>query len=162
MPRQSEEGRIGVEHVSPLIRPLTRDDADQIRTLADASAREGFRFVGRFLEEMAADFMFDGRRQYFLGVFADRLVAIGGVTPDPYIDDPSVGRIRHVYVTADARRSGVGRALMTALEARAMDSYAALRLRTDTAAAAAFYESIGYLRIDDATATHRRDLAARR
>jgi len=144
-----------------VIRPLTRADTDLIRSLAEESATEGFRFVARFLDELKSPaFVLDERRQFFLGAFEGaRLVAIGGVTPDPYDDDENIGRIRHVYVARDARRRGVGRQLVAAVEQRASGAFTALRLRTDTNAAAAFYESLGYQPTSEPDATHRRELA---
>lgn len=136
------------------IRALTLDDVGQVRALADASQGEGFRFVQRFVDDMPTTAL-DTREQWFLGVFdGPQLRAIGGVTPDPYAHDASVGRIRRVYVASDVRRHGYGRQLLSALEARAREVYSILRLSTDTAAAAAFYEQRGYTRVVDAGATH--------
>ena len=56
--------------------------------------------------------------------------------------------IRRVYVRADMQRSGIGRALMTALEHEAMRRmYEEIHL-TAGAAAAAFYERLGYERLE--------------
>jgi GNAT superfamily N-acetyltransferase len=56
--------------------------------------------------------------------------------------------IRRVYVRADVQRSGVGRALIAALEREgARREYEALHL-TAGAAAAGFYERLGYERLD--------------
>ncbi|MBL0937657.1 MAG: GNAT family N-acetyltransferase [Gemmatimonadaceae bacterium] len=135
---------------------LTIDDLDQVRTLADASLREGFRFVQRFVDDMPTTAL-DTREQWFFGVFDDRVLrAIGGVTPDPYALDANVGRVRRVYVAVDVRRQGYGHLLLDALETRARDVYPILRLNTDTPAAAAFYEQRGYTRIVDESATHMR------
>jgi GNAT superfamily N-acetyltransferase len=60
-----------------------------------------------------------------------------------------------MYVAPEMRGSGVGRRLVRALEARARRHFAVLRLRTDTADAAAFYERLGYARQPPGgTATH--------
>jgi GNAT superfamily N-acetyltransferase len=143
-----------------VIRPLIRGDTNQIRALAEESAAAGFRFVARFVTEIETpSFALDERRQFFLGVFvADQLVAMGGVVPDPYVDDENIGRLRHVYVALNARRLGIGRRLVAALEQRARDEFTALRLRTDTDAAAAFYEALGYRRTREPDATHHREL----
>jgi GNAT superfamily N-acetyltransferase len=56
--------------------------------------------------------------------------------------------IRRVYVQADTQRSGVGRALMTALEHEAVSrAYEEVHL-TAGAAAASFYERLGYERLE--------------
>ena len=144
-----------------MIRPLTRADTGLIQSLAEESASEGFRFVARFLDELKSPaFALDEQRQFFLGAFEGaRLVAIGGVTPDPYVEDKNIGRLRHVYVARDARRQGVGRQLVAAVEQRARSAFTALRLRTDTSVAAAFYKSLGYQPTSEPDATHRRELA---
>jgi GNAT superfamily N-acetyltransferase len=56
--------------------------------------------------------------------------------------------IRRVYVRADTQRNGVGRALMTALEHEAVSrTYEEVHL-TAGMAAAAFYERLGYERLE--------------
>lgn len=144
-----------------MIRPLIRADAAQLRSLSEESAAEGFRFVARFVAELGStSFALDERRQFFLGAFEGvQLVAIGGVTPDPYVDDENTGRVRHVYVACEARRHGVGRRLVAALEQRARSEFTVLRLRTDTEAATTFYQALGYQRTSEPEATHRRELA---
>lgn len=124
---------------------------------------QGFLFVARFLNEMkSSTFVVNDVHQYFLGVLdGEQLLAIGGVTPAPYLDNTDIGRIRNLYVAGIARRCGIGRQLMQELERRATKTYSALRLRTDAVAAATFYESIGYTRTSEANATHGRDLNTR-
>ena len=145
------------------MRRLASSDVDALRTLAAASEAEGFRFLARFVRELADGTVTLGERQdYFLGVFDHgELLAVGGVTPDPYTDRRDTGRIRHVYVAPSFRRTGIGRMLMAALEEHACSSYAVLRLRTDTAAAAQFYEALGYERTSEPNATHRRRFSPR-
>jgi GNAT superfamily N-acetyltransferase len=145
-----------VAQIAMPIRPLDGADLPAIRTLAAAAAAEGFRFVDRWLAELdAAHNQFETPTTCFLGVaLHGHLVAIGGVTPDPYAADERVGRLRHLYVSGDVRRQGVGRTLVRALEGWAQGVYTQLRLRTDTSAAAHFYEHLGYRRVEDSHATH--------
>jgi GNAT superfamily N-acetyltransferase len=144
----------------PALRTLTPSDLAAIRDLAAAADAEGFRFLSRFLADLdAGRVAFDTADTRFLGAAVDgRLVAVGGVTPDPYAGDPQVGRVRHLYVSPQLRKQGIGRELVSALEAWALQRYRTLRLRTDTDAAAQFYECLGYDRIADAEATHSRRL----
>jgi GNAT superfamily N-acetyltransferase len=138
------------------IRSLDRLDLPLVGRVADAAEREGFGFVRRFLDEAASGAVeLDAPREFFLGAFAEMdLVALGGITPDPYLPLAHVGRMRHVYVTEAWRRRGIGRALVQALEHRVPDSCRLLRLRTLTAAGSAFYERLGYQPVQDPTATH--------
>ena len=132
--------------------------------LVAESRAEGFAFLARLVAEHDAGVArFDGPGECLLGVYdGGALLAIGGVTRDPYDTEPRAGRLRHVYVRADARRRGVGRALVQALEAHARTRFATLALRTDTGAAARFYEALGWTPLPaGGTATHRRVLAGR-
>lgn len=135
--------------------------SDALAPLLAASLDEGFRFVGRLAAEWASGTArYDGPDEILLGGYdGPRLVAVGGLTPDPYDAETGLGRLRRVYVLPGWRRHGVGRNLVKALEAAAAGRYDALVLRTDTAAAARFYEALGYTRLQSGgTATHRRRL----
>jgi GNAT superfamily N-acetyltransferase len=143
------------------IRPLDPLPLDALKPLVDEGTREGFRFPRRLVDEHASgEVRFDGAGEVLLGVFdGEALVAVGGVTRDPYGGDGSVGRVRHVYVRAAHRRRGVGERLVAALEAHARGHFGALVLRTDTEAAARFYAALGYEPVTaGGTATHRREL----
>lgn len=147
------------------LRPVRDLASDVLAPLLTASEAEGFRFVARLAAEWeGGTARYDGPGERLLGgyeVGADgaRLVAVGGLVPDPYGAEPGVGRLRHLYVLPEARRRGVGRHLVQALEAAAAGRYHALVLRTDTANAARFYEALGYAPVPaGGTATHRRTL----
>jgi GNAT superfamily N-acetyltransferase len=71
---------------------------------------------------------------------------------DPYVDDASVGRIRHVYVLERERRRGVARALVERLLAHAAGRFRVVRLSTGEAAS--FYESLGFARVEGEHVTH--------
>jgi len=134
-----------------------------LAALLATSTAEGFRFVERFAREWEDDkARFDGPGQLFLAAYdGATVIAVGGLTPDPYSGDPALGRLRHLYVRPDARHRGIGRRLVQALERAAQGKYRALVLRTDTATAARFYEELGYTPLPPGgTATHRRELPA--
>jgi GNAT superfamily N-acetyltransferase len=131
--------------------------------LLAASTAEGFRFVERFARAWEdGKARFDRPGEVFLAAYdGASLIAIGGLTADPYTGDPTLGRLRHLYVLPDARRRGIGRRLVQTLEHAARGKYRALVLRTDSATAARFYEQLGYTTLPPGgTATHRRELAA--
>ena len=69
----------------------------------------------------------------------------------PLAGDPTIGEIKRMYTTPAARRRGVSRALLLALEARAAElGYPQLQLETGLAQpeAVALYESHGWHRIE--------------
>ncbi|MEP6621904.1 MAG: GNAT family N-acetyltransferase [bacterium] len=141
-------------------RLLTIADLPALDDLGSLSDSEGFRFVRRFIDDITnGRARLDSPCEFFLANTIDeRLVGFGGVTTDPYVEDPRVGRLRHLYIRPEVRGTGIGRALVAQLEGRAEGCYTQLRLRTDTLAAARFYERLGYEAIASDSATHQRVL----
>jgi GNAT superfamily N-acetyltransferase len=138
------------------IRPICTADAGELHHLAEIATAEGFKFVQRLLHDVENESVaFDDRGEFFLCVIdGGEIIAVGGVTLDPYVRAANVGRIRHVYVHPQHRAKSVGRYLLREIERRAKAVYATLRLRTDTEAGARFYEALGYRRVNSSTATH--------
>lgn len=137
------------------IRPVT-PLGPLIAPFRDEAARQGFRLIDNLVRdwERGAN-RFEQPGECFLGAFVDEvLVGVGGLNRDPYADRDSVARIRHVYVLNRCRRAGVGRRLVLALLDRALAAFDAVRLRTDTAAGAAFYASLGFRETGGDEATH--------
>jgi GNAT superfamily N-acetyltransferase len=136
------------------IRRLT--SLDDVEPLLVEAEQQGFEFMRRLVEEWAAGAnRFDHRGECLLGAFSgSQLVGIAGLNRDPYAKADGVGRLRHVYVLASARRHGVGSLLVHHIVQEARHSFHILRLRTTTAPAAAFYLRLGFTRIDEKTASH--------
>ena len=130
------------------IRPVLSLTEAALQPMRAASLTEGYKFIQTLWDEYVSGktrFNADGAVLY--GVYNDgTLVAIGGVHRDPYLDRPDIGRIRHVYVMPELRRTGVGRRLMTNLIDHSRGNFAFLTLRTPTAHADAFYVSLGFNR----------------
>ena len=141
-------------------RDLRVTDLPALRDLAAIATAEGYRFVARFLTDLQVSSSSSERFAGFLGVLDQgRLVALGGVTADPYRPASNVGRVRHVFVHPTRRGEGIGTQLIAALETRALGAgLGLLRLRTDTIQAAEFYEHRGYSPVADDSATHERSL----
>lgn len=139
----------------PLLAPLLNlpPGIEELRIEARA---EGFRFVDKLVAEWhAGQNRFAEPGEVLLGAFqASRLVAVGGLSRDPYADQPEIGRLRHLYVERAARRSGVGSALVWQLLDRAEGVFQSVRLRTATQEAADFYVRVGFRPVRDRAATH--------
>lgn len=125
-------------------------------TLAAEAAGEGHAFLKRMQDDWdTGKNRFSAPGEYVVGInLGDRLVAIGGLNKDPYAIEATTGRLRHLYVATPHRRSGVGRALVDTLLSQAGSYYHRIRLRTDSAEAAAFYESYGFHPTREPDATH--------
>ena len=138
-----------------VVQPIAALPAD-IRGLLETSEAEGHNLVRRLVEEWD-----DGSNRFdrpgetiFEARVGLRLVGVGGLNRDPYLDDPDVARIRHVYVAPDVRHTGVGRALVQALVENARHRFKRVRLRTTTPHGSAFYIAIGFEPIDEPAGTH--------
>lgn len=119
---------------------------EDISILLKVSRAEGHNLVERLVDDWRdGSNRFDRPGEIALEArVGTRLVGVGGLNRDPYIDDPAVGRIRHVYVSSDARGDGVGSALVTALVGHARGRFTRVRLRTVTSAGFAFYSALGF------------------
>lgn len=115
---------------------------------------EGFGMITRLREEWqsgANRFVREG--EVLLGAFREnRLLGIGGLNRDPYINDPRVGRLRHLYVMKDERRAGIGSSLVERILWHATANFDSVRLWTDRAAL--FYDHLGFDRVDGLKVTH--------
>lgn len=132
--------------------------------LAESQAT-GFRFLARLkAESELASPPFLAPDAVLLAAFGaeGRLVGICGVYRDPFLCDPRIGRLRHLYVAAADRRSGVGRLLVDRAIEHARGRFEQLRLRANTDLAARFYLSLGFVSTTDSdSATHYCNLAER-
>ncbi|MFL1417121.1 GNAT family N-acetyltransferase [Pseudomonas fildesensis] len=133
--------------------------SEQIRALEAQAVAEGFRFLTRLITEWEnRSNRFNQPGECLFGVFCQgKLIAIGGLSRDPYAD-PGVGRLRRIYVARSMRRLKVGKALVEQLLNHASVQFHTVRLSTDTPEGARFYLRCGFQPIDDASATHAKSL----
>jgi GNAT superfamily N-acetyltransferase len=119
---------------------------DRLAELVAESEAAGFRFVRWLVEDWdSGNNRFDGPGEaLFAALSGSRVIGVCGLNADPYTAAPGVGRVRRLYVLAAFRRSGVGRRLVRAVVATARGHFHQLRLRTDSEAAARFYEALGF------------------
>lgn len=117
-----------------------------MRGLRTEAPAEGFGFVERLVRECRSGAnRFDAEGERLLGAFEDGvLLGIGGINQDPYAMDACVVRIRHLYVLPSRRRSGLGAWIVGDLVRGLRPHTHTVRLRTDRAGAATFYERIGF------------------
>jgi GNAT superfamily N-acetyltransferase len=122
-----------------------------------ASEREGLEFVRRLEREWrSGQNRFDGAGELLLGArVGGCLEAVGGINRDHHLDDPRLGRLRHVYVLPRRRNEGVGSILVRALLDAARVSFDRVRLRAATPRSDGFYSRLGFAKLDgESNATH--------
>lgn len=127
-----------------------------IGRLLDAARDEGHNLVSRLIDDWRdGSNRFDQPGEVLAEVRRDGILcAVGGLNIDPYIDDPTVGRIRHVFVHPDRRRRGVGRILIEFLVDRARGHFARVRLRSLYEPGPPFYAALGFAPSEEPDATH--------
>jgi GNAT superfamily N-acetyltransferase len=137
------------------ITPIT-ELPDSFAILEKESKFLGFNFLEKMnLEWRSGKNRFNKSGEIALAAFKDgKLIGIGGVNMDPYLNDAGIGRIRHLYVLKEFRRLGVGKALIEKLVEHSRTSFHMIRLRTDTKEAALFYERVGFVPTQNDSATH--------
>ena len=134
---------------------------DSMARLVAESEQTGWMFLRRLLDEWAAGTnRFDKPGEAIFAAWATgKLIGVCGLNVDPYIGDGRIGRVRHLYVLSDFRRLGVGRRLVEAVVAAARGQFVSLRLRTESAEAAEFYEELGFQRWSEMSdCTHVREI----
>lgn len=130
---------------------------EDIQVLLRVSREEGHELVARLVDDWAeGSNRFDRPGEVAMEARVDsRLVGVGGLNLDPYLDDPRVGRIRHIYLTPDVRGLGIGRVLVLSLVEHARGHFSRVRLRTGDAGASDFYLRLGFDEVpDEPDATH--------
>ena len=117
--------------------------------LAETAREDGYDFVNRLGARWDGVRYMDDALATVWGAFTgDALIAIGAQTHDEYDPSPLHRRIRHFYVHAEQRRSGVGRALAAKLIEDAHAVAPHLRLRATRVHSAAFWDSAGFARAE--------------
>ncbi|HUG08319.1 MAG TPA: GNAT family N-acetyltransferase [Acidimicrobiia bacterium] len=143
-----------------VVKPF-RSLPEDIWALLESSRSEGHNLVERLVDDWrVGSNRFDRRGELACEArLGSKLVAVGGLNQDPYLDDPDVGRIRHVYVVPEARGQGVGRAIVTSLVDHARDHFTRVRLRTTGPGSSEFYLQIGFEEVpDEEGSTHQIEL----
>jgi GNAT superfamily N-acetyltransferase len=119
---------------------------ERFTDLLAESEHAGFRFVRTLVDEWAS-----GRNKFdkpgealFAAAFEARMVGVCGLSVDPYLKSPRVGRVRRLYVLSAYRRRGVGRRLVQEVVLASRGVFDTLRLRSATAEASRLYAALGF------------------
>jgi GNAT superfamily N-acetyltransferase len=137
------------------LRRIRRLQSEDLAEMVALSHSEGFQFIDRLASDSDDEKpTFDAPGAFGFGWYmGEKLVAVGGLTPDPYVGIPA-GRVRRVYVHPEHRRHGLGRGLIEAIILEGRSSYTVFTLRAATPQAAALYESLGFVASDLPETTH--------
>ncbi len=128
-----------------VVRGIKLLEPGEMSDLLQESESEGFGFIRRLVDDYASGVnRFDDPAEALYGAYYPRLVGTCGLNRDPYLSDPNVGRVRHVYVLPSYRRAGVGRSLVATLIADAQSHFRLLVLRTTNPEADRFYRALGF------------------
>ena len=141
---------------SCVIRRYANAAPPDIAGLMEEASREGFSFVERTATQWSSgENRFDAPAEgFWLAEDDGHVVAMCGVNVDPYVDDLTIGRLRHLYVHPASRSMSLAVALVDVVLAHATNHFEVIRLQTPTAAADRFYDRYGFARSDSQTASH--------
>jgi GNAT superfamily N-acetyltransferase len=119
---------------------------DRFEEMLAESEALGYRFLRRVSDEWESGInRFSRPGEALLVAEMDgRWVGVCGLSIDPYLDDPRVGRVRNVYVLAGHRKIGIGRRLVEEAITLARGCFAMLRLRGEEEGPARLYESLDF------------------
>lgn len=126
----------------------------QLRAEAEA---EGFGHIERLAaewEERSQRFQLDGEA-LFAALLDDKLSGVAGITHDPVLPPSLALRVRRFYVRPEARRQGVGRALLRRITQHGLRHAPVLIVNAANPLAAAFFEGCGFTAVDEPAFTHR-------
>ena len=127
-----------------------------LQKMAEESKKSGEGIIERTINEwISGKNKFGKVGENFWGLMVDNeIIGIGGLNQDPYLNDPKVGRVRHVYIMKKYRGQGLSRVLLNLIINLAKKHYTTLRLATNNPIAASLYESLGFEKVDEFKVTH--------
>lgn len=135
---------------------LDHDLPESFAALEATAHGEGYDFLARLARNWRDSAYLGDADASVFGVFGlGDLVAIGAQTADWYDPSPEHRRLRHFYVHPDARRSGIGTTLAGTLIQEAFQLAPRLHLRATHDVSRAFWDSLGFERVDRPDRSHR-------
>lgn len=143
---------------------INRHNVNMLEDLARDARQDGFRFVKRTIDEWLLRINeFSKPGESMNGILVDgSIVAIGGLNVDPYLDDDSICRVRHVYVHRDHREKGYSKIILKRIIRDAKKKFRKIRLSTTSEIAAKLYQDLGFSEVKEHKATHAMNLKKNR
>jgi GNAT superfamily N-acetyltransferase len=120
---------------------------EDFKQLAAEASAEGHGFLSKMQAEwISSKNCFDLENEILYEVRSEEgiLIGIGGLNVDPYVSDPEIGRVRHVFIARNFRGAGIGKALVGKIVGYAQGKFGLLRLSTQNPKAVTLYESFGF------------------
>ena len=129
---------------------------DHFDLLVTESQSENFNFLYKMRQEWdSGTNNFSKKGEIVFGAFHQGLlVGVCGLNIDPYADNEMVGRIRHLYVSAPYRCTGLGSQLVNNCLQYGKNIFCTIRLRAANSNTDQFYQDIGFLKITENSASH--------
>ena len=145
------------------VRIYSTDPYDWTGILRESQS-EGYGMVARLLAEYRSGAnRFDAPGEaLFTCLSGDVVVAVGGLNRELDEALARAGRVRRLYVMPAYRDRGLGRALVEAVCGLAQQHFDLLTVNVGKLKAYAFYEHLGFARVERPGITHIKELARRR
>jgi predicted GNAT family acetyltransferase len=142
------------------IRKIDELIVDEIDHLIEESTQNGFQFMRRLKDEYRNGLnRFDKDGEALYTAQCDNLiVGICGINSDPYLNDPTIGRVRHLYVARACRNQGIASSLINKIIHDTSKNYKLLVLRTDNPVADKLYRELGFTESSFRNASHQFNL----
>jgi ribosomal protein S18 acetylase RimI-like enzyme len=135
---------------------INDSNVSSLENLAVKALAEGHSSVRRTIDDWKdGSNTFSKSGEKFWGAFiSGECIAVGGLNTDPYINDETVGRVRHLYVSEKYRNHGLAKALLRLILTLAKKQYTSIRLSTKNPIAGSLYESHGFSKVTGDHVTH--------
>lgn len=129
---------------------------DGFDKLVHQSVEQNFNFLVKMQNEWRSGVnRFNGEGEIVFGAFDDdTLVGVCGINIDPYVDDPLIGRLRHLYVSMPYRGYGLGSELVDRCMQHGLIKFTCIRLKAASSHTDNFYRKFGFTRATHDSATH--------
>ena len=135
---------------------INDSNISSLQKMADESTLDGAPFIQKTIDEWRGGTnTFSKPTEKLWGlVIGDEFIGLGGLNQDPFIDDETVGRVRHMYIAKKYRGLGLSKVIMRLIMNKAKKHFTSLRLSTKNPVAASLYESLGFKKTNGVKVTH--------